>query len=131
MKPMNELTYDEFKEIMLSNQNGSYINEIKQFGLRAYKHFIGKLDPTGIIDFVIKKSERIESIAKEERIIMGMYLLFCGIDELYKKHENLKDLLLSEQVPLLINKYNEKVIHTINPDKIQYLRNLICNGFIN
>ncbi len=131
-KPFDAIMpYEDFRSMVLSEEPLSYYGELKQSALRAYKHFLGKIDPTGIIDYLVKESDKIESTAREDRIIQAMYLLSCGIIELHNKHDDLKSILLCDQIPFLISRYTEKAQRSINQNKIKYMRNLVCNGFVN
>jgi hypothetical protein len=123
--------FEQFKESILSIEKEKPIDKIGNFVGRAMKHYVGKYDPTGVIDLFLKEADRLESIQKEEIYAKALYLLYKGIQELYKKHQDLKELIISSETPFLLNKYSEKVNTINNINKINYLKNLVCNGFIN
>ncbi len=122
-----QLDYDSFKKLVLDDPSADSLKaEIGGFGLRAFSHFASKLDPTGMAEFFFKEAEHAESQDRENRLIRTMFLLFQGLVEL--KHNQKKVQGDRSTTPSLVETYARYSVQDPAPDKIEYFRNLLCNG---
>jgi len=124
-------TLEEFKKQFFDEETLSLFQEYRSIASRVYHHILSRIDITGTIDFVNKENERFELDYFKNKVVLGIFELLKGHDELNRKYKDLESRMLKNEIPILLNQYYDKVFTTVNNDKIYYLRNIVCNGFYN
>lgn len=91
---------------------------------------IENLEPLGVAGTISQILSETKAQREQENVWRMMYYLAQGIDQNGSKIEQMNEVYLKEQLPLLTDRYFEESIKTHVHEKIRLFRNIWINGLL-